>query len=259
MKIIGMMSGALALSLLGTGCVATHKYVAKSIAPVEQRVSGTEGKNAEQDKQLAAQGTQIEGVDRDLSQTKERVNDVDTKATAAGDAAKQADAKAQGAQMAADGARGLAQQGVERSTQVSRNLDDFRDNVDKNLGKYNMVKSETVVFGMNKSTLDKDAKAKLDDFGKSLEGMDRYVVEVQGFTDKTGDPGYNDTLSQERAATVARYLANEYKVPLHSITMLGTGVSEGEQKTRAERAQSRKVDIRIFVPNSVNGTATASN
>jgi len=259
MKTTMLIAGGLALSLLGTGCVATHKYVAKSIAPVEQRVSGTEGKNVEQDKQIATQGTQIGSVDRDLSRTKERLNDTDAKAIAAGDAAKQADAKAQGAQTAADGAQGLAQQGMERSTQVSRNLDDFRDNVGKNLGKYNMVKSETVVFGMNKSTLDKDAKAKLDDFGKSLEGMDRYVVEVQGFTDKTGDPGYNDTLSQERAATVARYLANEYKVPLHSITMLGTGVSEGEQKTRAERAQSRKVDIRIFVPNSVNGTATASN
>src|SRR6266851_7713798 len=249
MKTTMLMAGGLALSLLGTGCVATHKYVAKSIAPVEQRVSSTEGKNVDQDKQIATQGTQIEGIDRDLSRTKERVNDVDTKAGAAGDAARQADSKAQGAQTAADGARGLAQQGVEKSTQVGRNLDDFRDNVDKNLGKYKMVKSETITFGLNRRTLDKDAKAKLDDFGKSLEGMDRYVVGVQGFTDKTGDATYNDGLSQERAATVARYLANEHKVPLHSITMLGTGISEGEQKTRAERAQSRKVDIRIFVPN----------
>ncbi len=214
MKTTMLMAGGLALSLLGTGCVATHKYVAKSIAPVEQRVSSTEGKNVDQDKQIATQGTQIEGIDRDLSRTKERVNDVDTKAGAAGDAARQADSKAQGAQTAADGARGLAQQGVEKSTQVGRNLD---------------------------------------------EGMDRYVVEVQGFTDKTGDATYNDGLSQERAATVARYLANEHKVPLHSITMLGTGISEGEQKTRAQRAESRKVDIRIFVPNSVNGTNTASN
>jgi len=254
-----LMAGGLALSLLGTGCVATHKYVAKSIAPVEQRVSATEGKNVDQDKQIATQGTQIEGIDRDLSRTKERLNDVDTKAIAAGDAAKQADGKAQGAQTAADGARGLAQQGVEKSTQVSRNLDDFKGNLDKNIYKYTMVKSETVTFGLNRKSLDKDAKAKLDDFGKSIEGMDRYVVEVQGFTDKTGDRVYNDSLSQERAATVARYLANEHKVPLHNITMLGTGVSEGEQKTRADRAQSRKVDIRVFVPNSVNGTSTASN
>lgn len=260
MKTTILIAGGLALSLLGTGCVATHKYVAKSIAPVEQRVSGTEGKNVEQDKQIATQGTQIEGIDRDLSRTKERLNDTDTKAIAAGDAAKQADAKAQGAQTAADGARGLAQQGVERSTQVSRNLDDYKGNVDKNIYKYTMVKSETVTFGLNRKTLDKDAREKLDDFGKSLSSMDRYVIEVQGFTDKTGDPIYNDSLSQERAATVARYLANQYKVPLHSITMLGTGVSEGEQKTRAERAQGRKVEVRIFVPNPVSGGSnTASN
>jgi outer membrane protein OmpA-like peptidoglycan-associated protein len=244
---------------VGTGC-ATKKYVAKSIAPVEQRVSGTEGKNVEQDKQIATQGTQIEGIDRDLSRTKERLNDVDTKAIAAGDAAKAADAKAGGAQTAADGARGLAQQGVERSTQVGRNLDDYKGNVDKNIYKYTMAKSETVLFGLNKRTLDKEAKGKLDDFGKSLGAMDRYVIEVQGYTDKTGDATYNDGLSQQRAATVARYLANEYKVPLHNITLLGTGVSDGDQKTRADRAQSRKVDVRIFVPNSVSGAPnTASN
>src|ERR1700680_3243544 len=100
MKTTLLTVGALGLSLLGTGCVATHKYVAKSIAPVEQRVSGTEAKNVDQDKQIATQGTQIEGVDRDLSRTKEKLNDVDTKAIAAGDAAKQADGKAQGAQTA---------------------------------------------------------------------------------------------------------------------------------------------------------------
>ena len=45
MKIAGMMAGAMALSLLGTGC-ATKKYVAKTVAPVvEQRVTGTETKN----------------------------------------------------------------------------------------------------------------------------------------------------------------------------------------------------------------------
>jgi outer membrane protein OmpA-like peptidoglycan-associated protein len=134
-------------------------------------------------------------------------------------------------------------------------LNDLRDNLDK----YNMVKSETVLFGLNKKTLNDDAKAKLDDLAKSLSGMDRYVIEVQGFTDKTGPATYNDGLSQERAAAVARYLAIQYKVPLHSINMLGTGVAEGDQKTRAERAQGRKVDVRIYVPNYVSGTNTASN
>ena len=64
-----LMTGALALSLVGTGC-ATKKYVAKTVAPVEQRVTGTETKNGEQDKQIAGQGTQIQELGTDLSRTK---------------------------------------------------------------------------------------------------------------------------------------------------------------------------------------------
>src|SRR5258708_38095916 len=81
-----LIAGGLAMSLLSTGCLATHKYVAKTIAPVEQRVSGTEGKNSEQDTKITANATQIEAVDRDLSRTKERLTDTDAKAVAAGGA-----------------------------------------------------------------------------------------------------------------------------------------------------------------------------
>jgi len=90
MKTSFLIAGGLALSLLGTGC-ATKKYVAKSIAPVEQRVASTEAKNTDQDTKIAANATQIDGVDKDLSRTKERLNDVDAKAQAAAAAA---DAKA---------------------------------------------------------------------------------------------------------------------------------------------------------------------
>ena len=76
MKTSFLIAGGLALSLLGTGC-ATKKYVAKSIAPVEQRVTSAEAKNTDQDTKIAANATQIDGVDKDLSRTKERLNDVD--------------------------------------------------------------------------------------------------------------------------------------------------------------------------------------
>src|SRR5665213_1367825 len=90
MKTTMLIAGGLALSLLGTGC-ATKKYVAKTIAPVEQRVTGVEGKNTEQDTKIASNASQIDAVDKDLSRTKEHLNDVDAKAAAAAAAA---DAKA---------------------------------------------------------------------------------------------------------------------------------------------------------------------
>ena len=36
-----MMAGVGLMGLMGTGCVATHKYVAKTISPVESRVTAT--------------------------------------------------------------------------------------------------------------------------------------------------------------------------------------------------------------------------
>jgi outer membrane protein OmpA-like peptidoglycan-associated protein len=128
---------------------------------------------------------------------------------------------------------------------AAKSVDTLREDVRN--GKFKMTKSDTVLFGFNRKNLSDEAKAQLDAFLQSLDGLSRYVVEIQGFTDRTGSPVYNDILSQERAQAVARYLAI-HKVPLRNITMLGTGVAEGDQKTRDERAQGRKVDLRIYVP-----------
>jgi outer membrane protein OmpA-like peptidoglycan-associated protein len=239
-----MIAAGLALSLLGTGC-ATKKYVAKSIAPVEQRVTGVEGKNTEQDTKIAANATQIDSVDKDLSRTKEHLTDTDAKVSAAAAAAAAADAKAAAAANAAMTADSKGQKGIETGTMAAKSVDTLREDVRN--GKFKMTKSDTVLFGFNRKNLSDEAKAQLDTFVQSLDGLSRYIVEIQGFTDKTGSPVYNDMLSQERAEAVARYLAT-HKVPLRNITMMGTGVAEGEQKTRDERAQGRKVDVRIYVP-----------
>jgi len=252
MKLTLLVAGGLGLSLLGTGC-ATHKYVAKQIAPIKQQADAADAKNADQDKQLATHTNEINDVERDLSRTKENLKDTDAKAVAANEAAKQADAKAQGAQQAADGARTLAQQDMDRTVALERTVDSVKDSL-----KFQMVKSDTVLFGLNQKALSKDAKAQLDEFAKSAEGQDRYVIEIQGFTDRTGSTVYNDELSQERAEAVARYLANEHKVPLRSITLLGSGVATGDQKTRDERKQNRKVEVRIFVPETSANAANRS-
>jgi outer membrane protein OmpA-like peptidoglycan-associated protein len=118
------------------------------------------------------------------------------------------------------------------------------------MNKYQMTKSETVLFGVNRWILTDDEKAKLDEFAKSVNGLDRYVIEVQGFTDKTGPASYNETLSQERAEAVARYLINEHKTPVRSISMVGSGWAQpvADDKTRDGRKQNRRVEVRLFVP-----------
>ena len=255
MRNVTMMAGALALTLLGTGC-ATKKYVAKSIAPVETRVTGTETKNTEQDKSISDQGKQIGDLDRSLSRTNEKLTDADAKATAAGQsadkanqAATQANEAAGNAQRAADGARSFAEQS---SNRLERTMDA--------MNKFQMVKSITVLFPVNQSKLSKDAQQDLDDFAKQTESLQRYIVEVQGFTDKTGSPTYNDVLSQERADAVSRYLANEHKIPLRAISKLGSGYAlpVADDKTRDGRKQNRRVEVRLWVPEAGSGGSSVA-
>jgi len=259
MKTNLMMVAPLVFALAGTGC-ATKKYVAKTIAPVEAKVNenqaSTVAKDTDQDKRLTDQNKQIDELGTDLSRTKEKLNDTDSKATAAGAAANQATQKADGAQRAADGARTLAQTGVERADAAQKGVTRAVETMDK-MVKYQMLKTETVLFPLNQYKLNAESKAQLDDIAQMVSSQERYMVEVQGFTDKTGPADVNYQLSQQRAAEVVRYLVNEHKIPVRTISSIGSGYTApvADDKTRDGRKMNRRVEVRLFVPE----VASASN
>jgi len=261
-KQIATLSGLVVLTL-GVNACATKKYVTQQLTPIQQKVdseaSKNDAKNAEQDTKLTAQGKEIEEIGTDLSRSKERlaadIAKADEKAGAAQQSANQAGQRADAAQQSANGAQTLAQQGIQRTTTLER--------VVEGMNKYQMTKSVTVLFPVNVSKLDTDAKAQLDELAKSTEGLERYMIEVQGFTDKTGTAAINERLSQDRAESAARYLVNDRKIPLRSINLLGSGYAEpvGDDKTREGRKMNRRVEIRLFVPETNTGglAATARN
>jgi len=254
-----MIASAVAVSLLGTGC-ATKKYVAQTVAPVESRVTGTEAKNVDQDKQISGQGQQIGEIDRDLSRTKERLTDTDAKAAAAGQAAQLANQRAEGAQKAADETKTYAQQGLERADQKTDQVQHTLERTIEGVNKFKMETSATVLFDLGQSKLTKEGKEQLDQFAKQVGSHERFVIEVQGFTDKTGTADTNERLSQARAQEVARYLANQHKIPVRNITMLGSGYAlpVADDSTRDGRKQNRRVEIRLFIPEASVGTSIAS-
>jgi len=225
---------ALCAAVFGTGC-ATKRFVTRTVAPIDQRVTTTEGKNTEQDKQIALQMGKIDGLEKDLGGTKDSLEEADQKATAAGIDAKAAAQKAVGAQKSADEAR-------HASTELGRRVDGSN--------RYKMAKPETVLFKTNQWSLQDEEKTKLTEFCQAVSQQDRYEIEIQGFTDKTGGPEVNEPLSQRRAQGVARFLANECKIPLRHMTVLGSGYAQpvGDDNTREGRSQNRRVEVRLFVP-----------
>jgi hypothetical protein len=101
---------------------------------------------------------------------------------------------------------------------------------------------------------------KLDDAVAKLQGNNNYVLEIQGFTDKTGSSLSNLELSRKRADEVVRYVTLKHNIPLRRIHVLGVGedAPDADNSTRAARKQNRRVDINVYA-RALDGATAASN
>jgi len=73
-------------------------------------------------------------------------------------------------------------------------------------------------------------------------------VEISGYTDNTGDPEYNKTLSQRRADAVKDYLV-EHGIDAFRINAVGYGVTNpiGDNETRIGRRLNRRTEFKILL------------
>lgn len=243
-----MLSAVAFFTLAGTGC-ATKKHVREAIAPVQNRVSDLEKKTAENT-------TAIGDLDRNVARADERAMEADRKATAAGQAAAKATELANSAGQRADTANTLAQQSMNRAEGVQKSLERTVENLDN----YKMVSTEQILFKVAHFDLTKEAEEKLDTLAKGLEPMKNYVIEIQGFADKTGDRVANLELSRKRAEAVVRYLTVNHNVPLRRIHDMGVGAESpnADNKTREARAKERRVDLKVYALDIAGKEMTAS-
>jgi outer membrane protein OmpA-like peptidoglycan-associated protein len=248
---IWMSLAVAGMMITSVGC-ATKKHVKASIAPLEGRMGVVE-------KRAGQAESDIDALEKQLSQTSEIASGAEREAKAAKAAAIAADGKAVAADQKAQGAQTLAEKGLTRIGEVETNLTQAVERVSANIDNYQMLKTESIVFGFNKADLSKEQTEKLDAFAASFKNNKKFVVEVQGFTDKMGDAKYNQDLSQKRAMAVVRYLTVTHNVPLRRIQMLGVGAENpvGDNKTKEGREQNRRVEIKVFaLPDDVKPQAS---
>ncbi|SIQ74355.1 Outer membrane protein OmpA [Rhizobium sp. RU20A] len=79
-----------------------------------------------------------------------------------------------------------------------------------------------------------------------LRKFNKTLIDVDGHTDSTGSPGYNQALSERRAASVANFLASQ-GVETRRMSAVGYGPDRpvASNATEAGRAQNRRVEISI--------------
>jgi len=173
---------------------------------------------------------------------------------------KKLDATSEIAKTADETSRGA----MSKSDQNAKDLGDLRGDlrtVVANIDDYKPVNTAVVHFGVNKDSLTKDEKAKLDDVASQIGSLQRYFITVEGFTDQTGGASYNDQLSRERANQVISYLVGSHDVPVYRIHMVGLGKQKliDEGKGRKAREESRRVEVTVYSAMPLSASATGSN
>src|SRR5262249_25524655 len=121
-------------------------------------------------------------------------------------------------------------------------------NMVSNLDDYKPVSETTVTFAFDKDKLSDEAQASLDNVVAQRGNMKRFVIAVEGFTDKIGTVAYNNALSQRRANAVVNYLVTKTAVPRSRIYRVGRGSQKpaDEGRTREARSKNRRVEVRIY-------------
>jgi outer membrane protein OmpA-like peptidoglycan-associated protein len=103
-----------------------------------------------------------------------------------------------------------------------------------------------VQFETNSSFLTEEGKVALNEIADILASNTTIDMEVQAHSDNTGSAGYNKMISQKRAVSVVKYLA-EKSIAQSRLTSLGFGEENpiADNNTKAGRAINRRVEFKL--------------
>ena len=116
-----------------------------------------------------------------------------------------------------------------------------------------------ILFATNKATLNASSKAELSNFANVLKSDPQLAVDIQGYTDSTGNDAINNPLSQNRAQSVATYLT-QCGVPtsqFKNVTGFGSSNPVADNSTAAGRQQNRRVEVYMYASQAMIDAANA--
>src|SRR5260370_25486471 len=203
------MSIVLTGAMLTGGC-ATKKYVNNTTAPIQDKVTKVGERSNRTETATEENKKEIKAVDEraesGISAAKERAMTAENKAGEAMNKANEA------ATAAADARTRSDNNTTEIATirTIVANIDDYKP-----------VSEATVNFAFGKDKLSPEAQQSLYKLAADKGNMKRFVIAVEGFTDKVGSADYNNALSQRRANSVVNYLGTKDAIPLYTIYICG--------------------------------------
>jgi len=109
-----------------------------------------------------------------------------------------------------------------------------------------IVSLPDILFDTNEATLKQDAKVVIAKLAGILLIMPELNLRIEGHTDSTGSPEYNQGLSERRSNSVRDFLG-EQGIGLERMVSVGYGLTRpvADNATREGRAKNRRVEIVI--------------
>ena len=111
-----------------------------------------------------------------------------------------------------------------------------------------VLSDDSVKFPVNRDALSPEAEARLAELAQRLKGENRNVyLEIQGYTDASGDADYNSALGAARAEAVRRSLSRQ-GIALNRMATISYGEDTpvAPNDTPDGRAQNRRVAIVVL-------------
>ena len=152
----------------------------------------------------------------------------------------------------AEQARQQAQQAEQQRQRLLQQLNTVLQT--KDTAKGLIVNVSDVLFDTGKATLKQGAQLRLARVAGIILAYPDLKLEIDGYTDSTGTPEFNQRLSEKRAATVRDFLVSQ-GLSLLNVSARGFGESDpvASNSTAAGRQQNRRVEL------VVSGTAIGQN
>ncbi len=158
----------------------------------------------------------------------------------------QAEQQAQQSQLQAQQAQQQAQQAEQEKAALRQRLEQQLNTIlqTRDTARGLIVNMSDVLFDTNKYTLKPGAREKLAKVAGILLAYPGLKLQVEGYTDTTGTPDYNQRLSEQRAMTVRDYLVQQ-GINLNNVTAQGFGQNDpvATNATAAGRQQNRRVEM----------------
>ena len=124
-----------------------------------------------------------------------------------------------------------------------------------------LVLGENAVrFDTNKSTLTAGAKSNLDKLVSVFQSYADTDIVIYGYTDSSGKVEYNQTLSEQRAASVKSYLSGK-GLNTSRFTTTGMGIADpiATNETAEGKSKNRRVEFAITANNKMKEEAAKGN